>query len=114
MNETKNITDAMSKRGINWHFDPPSASHQNGATEIAFLLFRKCFHAAIGDTILNCEIFRTAMADICNTLNQRPLIPISPDSDSLQVFSPSSLLGGCLTSALMSMELSQADELWKL
>ena len=81
--------------------------------ESVFRLFRKCFLAVIGDTVLNSETFRTVLPDICNTLNQRPLITISPDSDILQIFFPSSLLGGCFTPTLTSEEFSHADGLRK-
>ena len=109
------ITETMAAKGIRWRFGPPAASHQNGATEIVFRQVRRSIQVLVGNAKLKDEAFRTVLAEICTTLNPRPLCAVSPDSNDLKVLTPKMLLGGTIDT-LPSGEFDTADTLrnaWK-
>ena len=81
---------------IEWHFNPPSASHFGGVWERQIRTIRKILCALLNEQHMksckNDEQLRTLMCEIEATINSRPLTRVSDDPDDLDVIRPQDLL----------------------
>ncbi len=82
------------QQNIDWHFNPPHASHFGGAWEREIRTIRKTFNSLLLDQNLRLddESLHTLMCEVECILNSRPLTPISNDDTSTDALTPNHLL----------------------
>ncbi|XP_045456928.1 uncharacterized protein LOC123666956 [Melitaea cinxia] len=90
----------MSKRGIQWKFDPPACPHWGGIFEAVVKVAKTHLRRVIGETILTFEELATVFCKIEAVLNSRPLGPLSSDPNDLEVLTPGHFLIGQPLNAL--------------
>ena len=100
---------AFLRKGVNWHFNPPAASHQGGIWERMIRTIRKVLRMLTGDRILSEDQLATFMVEVERIVNDRPLTPVSSDTGDLNTLSPSALLLGRLDALLAPDEFIKAD-----
>ena len=81
---------------IQWHFNPPRASHHGGFYEIFFRLFRKVFSSIVKNSTLDEFDLLTYVAEIERILNNRPITALASTPDDFGALTPSSILTGSL------------------
>ncbi|XP_056001792.1 uncharacterized protein LOC130048767 [Ostrea edulis] len=89
------LKDFMTRKEIQWKFNPPHASHMGGAWERLIGVSRRILDSLLTDpkvTRLTHEVLVTFMAEVCSVINARPLSGISYDPDSPIPLSPVTLL----------------------
>ncbi|XP_026109799.1 uncharacterized protein LOC113082140 [Carassius auratus] len=89
------IQDYLSNEGCTWTFNTPHSSHMVGSWERMIGIARRILDARFlqsGPTRLTHEVLTTLMAEVMAIINARPLVPISTDSDSPIILTPSMLL----------------------
>lgn len=96
----KKIHHFTSMKGINFHFNPPSAPHQGGLWEAAVKSAKYHLRRVMGDTILTLMEFTTLLSQVEAMLNSRPLTPLSKDPSELEVLTPGHFLIGCPLAAV--------------
>ncbi|XP_063366810.1 uncharacterized protein LOC134655289 [Cydia amplana] len=88
------IGSEMAKRNITWIFDPPTTPHWGGLFEAAVKSAKAHLKRVVGDTPLTYEELTTVFTKIEGALNSRPLCPLSPDPNDLQILTPGHLIIG--------------------
>ncbi|XP_071172930.1 uncharacterized protein [Mytilus edulis] len=91
----ENIQGYLSKKQIVWTFNPPHASHMNGAWERMIGLARRILDSMLTDIQgkqLTHEVLCTLMTEVCCIVNSRPIIAVSNDPESPTILSPNTLL----------------------
>ena len=92
----EHISHYMHQRNIQWHFNPPSASHQGGIWERQIRTIRKILCAMLNEQHMksyrNDEQLRTFMCEVERTINSRPLTRMSDEPNDLDVITPNDLL----------------------
>ena len=68
------IHDHLFQRGIEWHYNPPSASHMGGSWERLIRLIRRILSAIFQTQLTSDHVLSTVMAEAESILNSRPLI----------------------------------------
>ena len=86
------ITESMRRRDVQWHFNPPYASHRGGAWERMIRSVRRILRALLGTQIVNDETLLTIMTEVEKILNDRPLTKLSEDPKDLEPLTPNHLL----------------------
>ena len=71
------IEDFLHTRGVEWHFNPPSASHFGGVWERLIRSVRKTLHGFLKQQRLNDEVLHTLLVEVENILNSQPLTKFS-------------------------------------
>ncbi|XP_025267604.1 uncharacterized protein LOC105248410 [Camponotus floridanus] len=90
----RRISQAVTKEGISWRFNPPSAPHFGGLWEAAVKSTKHHLRRVIGEATLTFEEMSTLLAQIEACLNSRPLQALSDDPDDLSALTPGHLLIG--------------------
>ena len=90
------------KHDIEWHFNPPSASHMGGVWERVIRSIRRIMSGILTrDVKLNDEILETVYCQIEAIINSRPLTKLTDDPNDLSPLTPNHLLlsreGVCLS-----------------
>ena len=92
----EHISYHMHHQNIDWHFNPPAASHQGGVWESQIGNIRKIVSAILNEQNMksyrNDEQLRTFMCEVERTLNSRPLTRVSDEVNDLDVITPNDLL----------------------
>ena len=91
----KKINDTLLSKEIQWHFQPPNASHRGGVWERMIRSVRAILQALCGEQDLNDETMLTFMAEVERILNDRPLVPSTSDSRDNLALTPNHLLLVC-------------------
>ena len=86
------INGKMLFHGIQWHFQPPAASHRGGVWERMIRSIRKILTVLINDQVVNDETLLSFLAEVERILNDRPLIPTYAGVEEPCVLKPSQLL----------------------
>ncbi len=85
----------LQEQGCTWSFNAPHSSHMGGAWERMINTARHILDALLLKTSLSRlthEVLTTLMSEVMAIMNARPVLPISSDTDTLEVLSPSMLL----------------------
>ena len=77
---------------MNWHFNPPSASHWGGPWERLIRTIRRVMTTVLREQILDDEGLQTLMCEIESIVNGRPLTRVSDDPRDANALTPSHLL----------------------
>ena len=77
------IQGSLSRRGIEWVFNLPGASHQGGVWERLIRSTKKILRSLVGNRELNDESLRTFLVEVEKIMNDRPITPVSSDPQDL-------------------------------
>ena len=88
------VLSKLERKGVNWRFNPPGASHHGGVWECLMRSFRRIFSAIVQNTRLDDQALITFATKVERILNDRPLTPVSADSKDLLALTPNTLLKG--------------------
>lgn len=112
-----NISKYMVQQDIEWQFNPPAASHRGGAWERIIRSARTILKSLVKEQILMDEGLLTLMAEVEKILNDRPLTPVSDDTNDLPVLTPNMLLlmksNTCLPQGIFNKQDIYARRWWK-
>ena len=86
------IHGSLSRRGIEWVFNPPGASHQGGVWERLIRSTKKILRSLVGNRELNDESLRTFLVEVEKIMNDRPITPVSSDPQDLEALTPNHIL----------------------
>lgn len=82
----------LTRRGIEWKFNPPAASHQGGVWERRIRSIRRILHSMVGERLVDEETLRTFLIEVEKILNDRPITPVSDDPKDLEALTPNHIL----------------------
>ena len=105
----KVLSDQLVKKRILWKFNPPSAPHHGGIWERVVRSFKHVFYAVLGNRRLTDEILTTTFCLVEQSLNARPLVPVSSDATDLDALTPNHFLLGSAGSVLPSHQRAEID-----
>jgi hypothetical protein len=91
LNQTK-IDNFLKQRFIQWHFNPPAASHMGGVWERVIRSIRRILTAVLTLQKIDEEGLSTLFCIVESVLNGRPLTVVSDDCKDLQPLTPNHLL----------------------
>lgn len=115
-NEPK-IERHMIQREIEWHFNPPSASHMGGIWERMIRSTRTILKALAREQLLTDEQLQTLMAEGERIMNDRPITTVSSDPKDPPALTPSMLLlmqsNSCIPSGVFVKEAVYAKRWWR-
>ena len=86
------IADRLLQRGVQWHFNPPHASHRGGIWEIMVRSVRRVLLSVCDEQPMTDEILLTFLTESERIVNGRPLVPLTSDCRDLPVLTPNDLL----------------------
>lgn len=90
--DQQRISNELSAKQIQWHFNPPSSSHRGGVWERMIRSVRRLLLLITREQTLNDETLGTYLVEIERILNDRLLTPIVQDANDKLALSPNSLL----------------------
>ena len=96
--------------GIEWHFNPPTASHFGGVFEIMVKAMKRALKTTIGRADLDEEEFRTTVSKMAHLLNCRPIQVVS-DLRDYEVLTPNHFLLPDLAGTVFPPEVKEEDRL---
>ena len=99
------IITVLRNRSIEWHFNPPAASHAGGVWERMIRSIRKILRSILGNQLVNDETLLTVITEVEKILNDRPLTRVTNDPNDLDPLTPSQLLLLRPNSSLPSTDL---------
>ena len=86
------ITREMETRGVEWHFNPPHASHFGGAWERQIRSIRRVLNGLGLVQVMSDETLCTLMCEAEAVLNARPLTRVMDDPEEVRPLTPGMLL----------------------
>jgi Pao retrotransposon peptidase/Family of unknown function (DUF5641)/Protein of unknown function (DUF1759)/Integrase zinc binding domain len=86
------INDEMLKIGVQWHFNPPFASHRGGVWERLIRSVRRLLSVISGEQTLTDEMLLTFVTEAEGILNNRPIVSLSDDVRDGPTLTPNDLL----------------------
>ena len=115
-NQSK-ISRHFTQNEIEWHFNPPNASHMGGAWERLIRATKIILKSLIREQLLNDEQLLTLMTETEKILNDRPLTPVSCDPRDPLALTPNTLLlmksNHCLPVGIFKKQDVYAKRWWK-
>jgi hypothetical protein len=90
--DQNHINDSLLSRGIQWHFQPPSASHRGGVWERIIRSCRRLLNVLCNEQVLTDETLSTFMVEVERILNNRPIVSVSSDSRDIETLTPNHLI----------------------
>ena len=89
----RQIEEQLIQQGIRWKFNPPAAPHI-GMWERLVGSCKKAMYAVLGNRSVTEDVLSTTMCLVEQTLNARPLTPVSSDATDLEAITPNHFLLG--------------------
>ena len=86
------MCERLARGQIIWKFNPPGAPHFGGIWERLLRSCKKAMFAIVGNRQLTFPVLATTMCLVEQTLNVRPLTPVSEDSEDLEELTPNYFL----------------------
>jgi len=76
------IDGFLKQKGVEWIFNPPSASHMGGCWERSIRTVKKVLMAILTEKTIDDDILYTSLVEVENIVNSRPLVdaPLEPGS----------------------------------
>lgn len=103
------IIPELSKRSIQWHFNPPHSPNFGGLWESNIRSMKHHLYRVLDNSHLTYEELATILVRIESVLNSRPLCPLTTDPDDLNILTPGHfLIGGPLLSLQEQPDLAFA------
>jgi hypothetical protein len=90
-NQSK-IGGLLTQKGIEWQFNPPTASHYGGVWERQIRTIRKILYGLLKEQSLTDESLQTLLCEVESIVNGRPITQVSSDPNDLEVLTPNHLL----------------------
>ena len=92
MDQSK-VSNFLGNNGIEWHFNPPTASHFGGEWETMIRTTRKILYSLLKEpgSMLDNEMLSTVFCEAENILNNRPLTTTSNDPNDMLPLTPNML-----------------------
>ena len=103
------LSETLVKKRIQWKFNPPSAPHHGGVWERFVRSFKHIFYAILGNRRLTDEILTNTFCLVEQSLNSRPLVPVSSDATDLDALTPNHFLLGTADSTMLSHQRADID-----
>jgi len=75
----EDVAEKFTAKGIQWHFNPPSAPHMGGAWERLVLSVKKTMSGILKNVHPTEEVLHSVLLEIESILNSRPLTDVSVD-----------------------------------
>ena len=94
---------------ITWKFNPPATPHQGGSWERLVRSCKRVFYAILGNQKVTEDVLVTTFCLVEQTLNARPLTPVSSDPCDFDALCPNHFLLGRPSSCLPSISPSIDD-----
>ncbi|XP_058839826.1 uncharacterized protein LOC131695375 [Topomyia yanbarensis] len=88
------IEETLSVRGVEWSFIPPGAPHFGGCWERLVRSVKSALGTMLKERHPTDLVLRTVLCEVMNTINNRPLIPISDNPQDPEPLTPNMLLLG--------------------
>ena len=88
------IEEHLIQQSIRWQFNPPIAPHFARVWERLVRSCKKAMYAVLGIQSVTEDILSTTMWLVEQTLNARPLTPVSSDVSDLKTITPNHFLLG--------------------
>lgn len=88
----KKIQSVLLKKGIEWSFNPPAASHHGGVWERLIRMVRKVLFSVLQQQSLDDERLHTILCEVEAILNDRPITKVSDDVNGLEALTPNHIL----------------------
>ena len=88
------IEEYLIKRGMRWKFNPSAAPHFGGVWERLVRSCEKAMNAVLGNKSVTENVLSTTMCIVEQTLNARPLTPVSSDVNDLEALTLNHFLPG--------------------
>ena len=111
------IEKQLHQNGIQWHFNPPTASHMGGVWERLIRSTRKLLKSLVNEQLLKDEALLTVMAEVEQIINDRPLTSLSDDPRDPEPLTPSKLLllrnNSCVPPGLFSNTDNYTHRWWR-
>ena len=90
--DRERIRCSLTRRGVEWVFNSPGASHQGGVWERLIRSTKKILRSLVGQRELNDESLRTFLAEVEKIMNDRPITPVSSDPRDLEALTSNHIL----------------------
>ena len=88
------IDEHLIQKGIRWKFNPPAAAHFGGVWERLVRSCKKAMYVVLGNRSVTEDVLSTTMCIVEQTLNARPLTPVSSYFNDLEALTPNHFLFG--------------------
>lgn len=86
------ISDKLSIRDVEWSMIPPASPHFGGAWERMVRSVKEGLKVLIDIEVPSHEVLSTALSEIVNTINNRPLTYVSSEPHDLRPLSPNDII----------------------
>lgn len=91
--DKSNLIDSVVNRSIEWHFNPPHASHMGGSWERMIKTVKRALYESLPTRTPTEEVLRSALIEVENIVNSRPLTYIPVSDYEAPVLTPNDFLG---------------------
>lgn len=105
------IHSALLKKGIDWSFNPPGASHHGGVWERLIRMVRKVLCSVLHQQTLDDESLHTILCEVEAILNDRPITKVSDEVNDLEALTPNHILS-LKGKPILAPGLFQEDDLY--
>ena len=91
----REIAENLSAFEVDWHFNPPAASHMGGVWERLIRSVKNTLKVVVGPQTLTDEVLVTVLTEVEHMINSRPLTHVSSEPTDPEALTPNHfLLGG--------------------
>lgn len=98
--DVKQLKEYCAEKGLEWEFTTPAAPHQNGCAEALVKSCKIALKKAIGDHKLTPFELYTALLEVANIVNQRPIGCLPNDPNDGSYLCPNDMLLGRASSVI--------------
>lgn len=90
--DQRRIHQALVKEGVQWSFNPPTASHHGGFWERLIRMVRHVLCSVLKQQTFDDEGLNTVFCEVEAILNSRPITKVSDDPQDLEALTPNHIL----------------------
>ncbi|KAK0138794.1 hypothetical protein N1851_024656 [Merluccius polli] len=90
--DQRKIHQTLMKEGVQWSFNPPTASHHGGLWECLIRMVRHVLCSVLNQQTLDDEGLNTVFCEVEAILNSRPITKVSGDPQDLEALTPNHIL----------------------